>query len=296
MELRHLRYFVAIADAGSVNAAATAVRVAQPSLSRQLRQLENELGVELFDRSGNRLTLSPAGHRLLGDARSLLRRADVFVSTADFYAHGGLRRLSIAAPTVTLTDIVAPFVATLADSDPTVDVIASDGRELADMVTEGADIVIAADAAGDTYECLHLATLPVLAYAHPRHELAGRAEVTVDDVSREQLVLLPPGTAAREALRNAISSWDSDTGRAIEAANGTIAQALAAAGRGIAIVTDDPRFDLAPSLIRANSTVLSIQLNASWRSDHAGAHTLADIAHRLHSFVAERYRVVQNET
>ncbi len=105
--------------------------------------------------------------------------------------------------------------------------------------------MIAADAAGDTYESLHLATLPVLPCAHPRDELAGRADVTVDDVSREQLVLLPPRTAARQTLRTVVSSWDSDTGRPIEAANGTIAQALAAAGRGIAVVTDDPRFDLA---------------------------------------------------
>ena len=52
MELRHLRYFLAVVDAGSITRGAHAVRVAQPSLSRQLRQLEEEIGEPLFDRSG----------------------------------------------------------------------------------------------------------------------------------------------------------------------------------------------------------------------------------------------------
>ena len=63
MELRTLRYFVETADTGTVSAAADAVHVTQPALSRQLRQLERELGTNLFDRVGGRLLLSPGGAR-----------------------------------------------------------------------------------------------------------------------------------------------------------------------------------------------------------------------------------------
>ena len=65
MELRHLRYFVAVAEAGSITRAATVVRVAQPSLSRQLRQLEEDLGERLLDRSGRSARLTPAGEVFL---------------------------------------------------------------------------------------------------------------------------------------------------------------------------------------------------------------------------------------
>ena len=76
MELRTIGYFVAVADAGSVSAATQITHVTQPSLSRQLRQLEKELGLELFTRRDGRLVLAPAGRQFLPAARELLVRAE----------------------------------------------------------------------------------------------------------------------------------------------------------------------------------------------------------------------------
>ncbi|WP_332664595.1 LysR family transcriptional regulator, partial [Aeromicrobium sp.] len=76
MELRTLGYFVAVAETGSVSAAADVVHVTQPAISRQIRQLESELGVELFARSAGRLQLSAAGRQFLPHAQDVLRRAD----------------------------------------------------------------------------------------------------------------------------------------------------------------------------------------------------------------------------
>src|SRR5215510_6894773 len=75
MELRHLRYFVAVADAGTVSLAARRLHVSQPALSRQLRDLEDDLGTPLFDRIGRRLRLSRHGGELLSRCRRVL--ADV---------------------------------------------------------------------------------------------------------------------------------------------------------------------------------------------------------------------------
>lgn len=76
MELRQLRYFVAVAEARHFTRAARALRIAPPSLSQQIRVLERDLGVVLLERDRRRVALTPAGDVLLGHARALLHRAD----------------------------------------------------------------------------------------------------------------------------------------------------------------------------------------------------------------------------
>ena len=75
----------------------------------------------------------------------------------------------------------------------------------------------------------------------------------------------------------------------LEAANGTIAQALAAAGRGVAVVTDDPRFDLVPLPIRAGAEDLAIRLVAVWDERSVAADYMAGLARRLSAWVAAHY-------
>src|SRR5690242_15097578 len=77
MELRHLRYFVAVADAGSLTVAAEqTLHTSQPSLSRQIRDLEQEVGVQLMTRSAQGIELTPAGQAFLEHARTVLLQAE----------------------------------------------------------------------------------------------------------------------------------------------------------------------------------------------------------------------------
>jgi len=75
MELRHLRYFVMAAEEENISRAAARLNISQPAVSRQIRDLEGELGVPLFDRDSNRLHLTEAGQAALVHAQDLLRRA-----------------------------------------------------------------------------------------------------------------------------------------------------------------------------------------------------------------------------
>jgi DNA-binding transcriptional LysR family regulator len=90
MELRHLRYFVTVAEEQNVTRAAARLGVSQPPLSRQIRDLEIELGVALLDRAANSVKLTDAGAMFLGEARDVLQRADEAVEA--------VRTLSTKAP------------------------------------------------------------------------------------------------------------------------------------------------------------------------------------------------------
>src|ERR1700724_1366904 len=82
MELRHLRYFIAAAEMGSLTEAAKRVLTSQPSLSRQIRDLEHQVGVELLSRSVHGVELTAAGEAFLDHARVALMHVDAAVETA----------------------------------------------------------------------------------------------------------------------------------------------------------------------------------------------------------------------
>src|SRR4051812_19684776 len=122
MELRILRYFLAVVDERSVTRAAARVSVAQPSMSRQLRGLEAELGVTLFDRSARALRLSAAGEAFLPMARDLVARADRAVAAMARLGTDRTVPLTLIAPETTVADVIAPFLAARGAGAPAVDV------------------------------------------------------------------------------------------------------------------------------------------------------------------------------
>jgi DNA-binding transcriptional LysR family regulator len=95
MELRHLRYFVAVAEELSFTKAARNLRLAQPSLTRQVRNLEDEIGVRLLDRASNRVTLTEPGRRFLADAKKVLAMCAESVAAAQRTTPGESSQLHI---------------------------------------------------------------------------------------------------------------------------------------------------------------------------------------------------------
>ena len=88
MELRHLRYFVAVAEERNFTRAAQRLHIAQPPLSRQIQLLEHHLDTKLFDRTSRTVRLTPAGERFLTEARQILRLAEGASSLAKKVALG----------------------------------------------------------------------------------------------------------------------------------------------------------------------------------------------------------------
>ena len=94
MELRHLRYFVAVAEELNFTRAAEKLRLAQPSLTRQIRNLEEELGVRLLDRSRNQVSLTEEGRRFLVDARRLVALSLESVKAVQRFSRGESSQLN----------------------------------------------------------------------------------------------------------------------------------------------------------------------------------------------------------
>src|SRR5437868_2434165 len=101
MELRHLRYFVAVAEAENVSRAALKLHVSQPALSRQIRDLEEELGFNLLERSAKSVRLTEAGRVFLAESRAVLARVNDAVNAARQIAIGAHGELHVGyAPTL----------------------------------------------------------------------------------------------------------------------------------------------------------------------------------------------------
>lgn len=103
MELRHLKYFCAVAGEENISRAAARLHVSQPPLSRQIRDLEEELGVDLLERGAKSVRLTPAGRNFAAEARAVLERVESATQAVRAFARGGLREIQIGyAPSLTV--------------------------------------------------------------------------------------------------------------------------------------------------------------------------------------------------
>lgn len=289
MEERLLRAFVTVAEAGTVSAAAQRLDLVQSALSRQLQRLQRELHLPLFARVGGRLELTTAGEAFLPVARQVLgahRRAEQAARTL---AAGRLAEMAIAAPGTTLIDVVLPFVAALGEDDPRPRVAETQLDDSLQDAVARHDLVVMPTAPPPTVRALHLMDLPVWAYVAPGHAWAGRAEVGLAELVTARVVAPARSFMARRVLDGAVAVAGLSAPELTEANSGRVAQALVAAGAGVAVVTEDPAFDLVPLRVLLDGRPLTVGLHAAWRADHFAAETLAAVAASLQDFVRTRY-------
>jgi len=186
LDLRLVGYFVVVAEQRHFGRAATALRVAQPSLSRQIRRLEQQLGVRLLDRTPQGTRLTEAGEVFLPKARALLRSAAQ--ATAQARAAAQPSRIAIG---YTVGLIVTPAVRELRREHPDADVHVAhvDWDQARDALLDHRVDALVTRLPFPT-DGLHVTIL----YDEPRvlavpvdHRLAGRASVTLDDIADEPI-------------------------------------------------------------------------------------------------------------
>src|SRR5215467_4407113 len=139
MDLRHTRTFVTVAELGTVSKAALRLRIAQPALSRQISDLEQELGLKLFDRIGRRLVLTGEGEQLLSDCRGLLNYASAVDERAQQLRRGDVGVLKVAATPLHIEGVFSQFLHRYAQRYPNVqvEVMEGSGLEILAMLERG---------------------------------------------------------------------------------------------------------------------------------------------------------------
>lgn len=204
MELRHLRYFVAIADAGTMARAAQQVFVTQSTLSHQLAQLEEEVGCLLFERIGRNLRLSDAGRELLGHARGVLAQVEEgkrAVMNARTLAAGSLR---VGVIHTFVTGLIPQVAVAFVKAHPNVSLHVAEltALEIEAQVADGAlDLGVAFfPPASDAVMGEHLFDDVLLLAVPAAHPLATRKTVRFGQLAELPLAMLGRRYATRRLL------------------------------------------------------------------------------------------------
>jgi DNA-binding transcriptional LysR family regulator len=245
MELRHLRYFVAVAEELHFRRAAERLHVAQPAVSEQIRKLESELGVQLFNRTQRSVTLTPSGQAMLGEARRVLRQADAAQTAARNAADEAKSRLRVGYLSDSIPENVARAMRMLTASTPLVQISLETGPALGLVEAVRSDqldvAVVGLPAPTRGLRATPAGHEGVVAALPVTHPLATGGSVPIERLAPERLVSLPRDT--NPALHNAIVSMCRDAGLSptmIELAEPRVEQALmaVATGAGMALLPE----------------------------------------------------------
>ena len=246
MDLRRLKTFVAVAELGTVSKAAVHLRIGQPALSRQLGDLQQELGLRLFDRVGRRLVLSAQGEQLLADCRRVLTDIDSVRERADVLRRGDSGALKVLAPPHTIESVLSGFLPQYAERFPHVHVALTEalGPEQPALLERGeAHVGIRIDPGVDPrFETRVLQTADVLAVGAASVELGKAGVITIERLASYPL-LLPSGYSVRRLFDGACRLAKVHPRIVLESRASHTLLALAEAGQGVAIVPSLQRTD-----------------------------------------------------
>ncbi len=277
MELRHLRYFVAVAEAENVSRAALKLHVSQPALSRQIRDLEEELGFALLERSAKSVRLTDAGKTFQGEARAVLQRVEEALKKTRAVATGGHGELHVGyAPSLTVR-ILPPTLRAFQAGSPNVRVLLHDlsTEEMLAQLRDGAlQIAFLVRPTRAMLRGLRFAELMrdslCLAVA-PKHPFARRRTVRLAELVREPLIAYSRKEYPEyhELLAEYFATIKSKPQVAEEHDGITSLIAAVEAGGGVALVSESvaclagPRLKLIPLLPAPELLVIG----AAWTKD-----------------------------
>ena len=277
MELRHFRYFVAVAEAENVSRAALKLHVSQPGLSRQIRDLEDEIGFSLFERSAKALKLTDAGKTFLTEAKSVLLHADDAVKKARAVSGGMNGEINVGyAPSLTVQILPAALRA-FQEKFPGVRVALHDlstEEMLAQLGEKFLQVALNVRPPAKLLRGLkfeELARYAMCVAVAPKHPLAKLKFITLEQIAREPLIAYsrqdyPEYHAMLEKLFAAVGRQPKIVG---EHDGVTSIVAAVESGRGLALMPSCVACMVGPrlKLLSLRPALPPIPVGAVWRAE-----------------------------
>jgi DNA-binding transcriptional LysR family regulator len=279
MELRHLRYFRAIGREEHFGRAAIALRVAQPALTRQIRDLEAELGVELFERLPRGVRLSDAGRIFLADVEEILAQVDRAVNRAKRLGSGHIGTIRVGlSEIIAAHEFISYGLLTFRESEPGV---ALDLRSMGSIAqiaaikdgTLDAGIVYDAHVDERDEEALDQAVIgtgEIMLAVHRNHRLAERESVSMAELADEPALWPERRTAPGyyDRLMTACLETGSMPRIVQECTTNSILLSLVAVGMGVGFVTVTRPLPSAPNirLLPITDLDLTFDVLLVWRN------------------------------
>ncbi|WP_454619266.1 LysR family transcriptional regulator [Bradyrhizobium cenepequi] len=250
MDIRHARTFVTVAETGTVSKAAQHLRIAQPALSRQIANLEQEFGLKLFDRIHGRLVLTGEGEQLLGDCRALLNQANAIGERAHMLRSGETGVLRLAASPQFIEGVISPFWHQYANSYPNVRLVVTEALgwpHIRDLLQRGEihlgqNLLNAVPKEDARYENVTLKPVDQLAAFHPKLAIRKSAVIEISELVSYPLLLLDNNFVFRRTFDAACRLAGIEMNVKFESRTPHTLMAMAEDGHGVAII---------PSAVRA---------------------------------------------
>ena len=242
MELRHLRYFVAVAEEGSVTLAAEKrLHTAQPSLSRQLRDLELEVGVDLLERSSRGVELTPAGRAFLDHARLALTQVEAAGEAARRAAYPAKASFAMGFLTGQEVEWLPDAIGILRHELPNIDVVVSSqtSPELANALIRGKiDVAfLRSERQTPDLEYRLLTKEPLVVILPSDHRLAAAKAIDPRALSGETFITVSKtAPTLRVVIDDYLKRLDLEIAAEIEADNISSAISLIASTHGVAVL------------------------------------------------------------
>lgn len=194
MELRHLRYFVTVAEELNVSRASARLRISQPAVSRQLRDLEEELGVALFHRGPAGLKLTGAGESFLAHARDLLRRSGDAIQQMAAFRQNAPRTLTVGYIAPVLATILTPALRRFSQAHPEIEVVLrelSPGDQIKALRAGRIDLALLGNPCAEVereFSVTILKRIPFQAVLPDNHLLALRKRLALSELADEPFI------------------------------------------------------------------------------------------------------------
>lgn len=265
MELRQLRYFVAVAEREHISEAAESLHVAQSAVSRQIANLESELGAELFERIGRNVKLTPIGKVFLEHSLIALEAIDFSKKQIDEYLDPEKGTIKIGFPTSLASFLLPTVISAFKKEHPNVSFHLRQGsyRYLINAVkTRELNLAFLGPVPkkDEIIDTKILFTEKISALLPASHPLAERHEIQLADLRNEPFVLFPDGYILNKVVVDACKSVGFTPNVSSEGEDMDALKGLVAAGIGVTLLPESAFYDSTPrrtvklSLIEPNFT------------------------------------------